>query len=544
MYCRLKDEYKLRGWKLLPTGVVDSRTGRYTFLEPEVYRTLKLCNGAFDEDSFIFSGKDRENIRDLAEKGVIELLTEQKPLKPSQLYKEYDNRFLSQVHWSITGKCNARCKHCYMSAPHAMMGEFSHDTCMDIIRQMGECGVVKVTISGGEPLIRRDFLEIIDAILENGIAITTIMSNGLLVNDELLDEMDKRNIKPEFNMSFDGIGWHDWLRGVKGAEEKVIHAFRICHERGFPTGAEYCLHKGNMGVMRESIKLLGSLGLNNLKINRLNLQGEGVNLNDFALSLNEAFDFYLDYIPQYIEDNAPMPILLAGFFMAHNTTEYGIPYAKLSEDISADDYCLCGHVRNVMHITADGRIVPCIPMGNADGGRENFPLLEEMKIRDALTDSYYMNFISAQLKEYFARNPECANCEYRNRCAGGCRGIAVIASEENDLWAKDPEACTFFKDGYYEKLTSLAQKLGLTLYDAKETQRRIDNIKSFLNELQNNSSLQEKINEALNTHEDRSVEAIIIPIAREAGYYFTPEEFIAYNKAEWKKPPEILQKIL
>lgn len=45
---------------------------------------------------------------------------------------------------------------------------------------------------------------------------TTVMSNGLLMNERVLDEFEKRGIKPEFNMSFDGIGCHDWLRGIPG----------------------------------------------------------------------------------------------------------------------------------------------------------------------------------------------------------------------------------------------------------------------------------------------------------------------------------------
>ena len=103
---------------------------------------------------------------------------------------------------------------------------------------------------------------------------------------------------------------------------------------------------------------------------------------------------------------------------------------------------LCGHARNYMYITAEGAMVPCIPMGSAEGGRRtrtdalmpgqasdapllprrHFPNIRETSLADALRDSYYMGFIDTRLRDYFAHNPGCAVCEYRNRCAGGCRG--------------------------------------------------------------------------------------------------------------------------
>ena len=90
-------------------------------------------------------------------------------------------------------------------------------------------------------------------LLQRGIRITTIYSNGKLVTDKLLDELEQRGIYPEFNMSFDGVGHHDWLRGIPGAEEAVKEAFVRCRKRGFPTAAEMCIHEDNKHTLRESV---------------------------------------------------------------------------------------------------------------------------------------------------------------------------------------------------------------------------------------------------------------------------------------------------
>jgi MoaA/NifB/PqqE/SkfB family radical SAM enzyme len=74
---------------------------------------------------------------------------------------------------------------------------------------LGESGVLSCSITGGEALVRPDFWEIIDGLTARGIGITQIYSNGLLVNNRLLDGFEERGLHPEFNMSFDGVGYHD-----------------------------------------------------------------------------------------------------------------------------------------------------------------------------------------------------------------------------------------------------------------------------------------------------------------------------------------------
>ena len=91
---------------------------------------------------------------------------------------------------------------------------------------------------------------------------------------KLLDELEKRQLRPAFHMSFDGVGWHDWMRGVQGAEKIVVDAMCRCRERGIPTSAAMVLFKENKGSIRESVNLMASLGCRALKINNASPQGE------------------------------------------------------------------------------------------------------------------------------------------------------------------------------------------------------------------------------------------------------------------------------
>ena len=474
-YVRIKPQYQLRGWQSLPYALVDSKTRRTGFMRESVFRTAQFCNGRFTPESPVFLGERQKHLEELDRAGFLEYLPEPGSLDPSQEYHFYDNRYLQRVHWSMTGHCNYRCRHCYMSAPHAVLPHPTTEQCLAIVDQIADCGVPNLSLTGGEPLIRRDFMQIVDHILERGMHIEVIMTNGALVSEELLCALEERGCKPELNMSYDGTqGWHDWLRGVGGADDAVTRALRLCREHGFPTGSELVLHKGNQHLMRESVQKLGELGVRSLKVNRLSCVGEGTALRDYELSLKDEFETYLEYIPQYIEDGMPVPALtLSGLFMSLRGRLF-VSAERHPEDGDFGTAPICASARGTMYLGPDGRILPCIPMSETDASQEHFPLLGSMTLREALSDSNYMSFISATLDQYLEHNPRCASCAYKNRCAGGCRGKAALATDGTDLLARDPETCELFRGGYYDRVKELIEQLqprATELWETREAAR-------------------------------------------------------------------------
>ncbi len=465
MFYRLKENFVLRGWEKLPYAGVDTKTGRVIFINKKEFDAISLCDGEVDLDLPFISDEMKKLVAMIEKNGIVEAFETPHPILAKQRYRLYPNRYIRTAHWSITGKCNYKCKHCYMSAPDAKLGELSHDAVMDIIDQLYNAGIMDVTITGGEPLIRRDFFEIVDALLERDICISVIYSNGKLVTDKLLDALEARGIHPEFNMSYDGVGHHDWLRGIPGAEKAVEEAFIRCRDRGFPTGAELCLHQNNKHTLRESVNRLASWGCRHLKVNPVSNVGAWLEGGyGEAMSKEELYQLYLDYIPQYYEDGMPLNIMLGGFFMASKKTpeSYNIPLKKNCQN--PDTTCICGHARQVMYISAEGRALPCMALSGMDI-QEEFPLIGEIGLGTCLTESRYMRLIDTRATEYFEHNPECASCEYAKMCVGGCRAAALETSPE-DILAKDTYACEIFRGGWVPRIDEAAKR-GMEIYCQK-----------------------------------------------------------------------------
>lgn len=190
------------------------------------------CNGIYPLDPDTLGEWERRNIELWLESGLIREAGPGEMLAPEQVYRLFPARFKQTVHWSITGRCDYRCKHFLTSAPHAVQGEPGLEDCVRMLGAFQRCGIRAIHLTGGEPLARRDFWQLVGEICAHDMFVAVICSNGLLVTDAFLDELQRRNIRCVFRFSFDGVGHHGWMRGVDGAEKIVIDAMRRCNERG------------------------------------------------------------------------------------------------------------------------------------------------------------------------------------------------------------------------------------------------------------------------------------------------------------------------
>lgn len=114
------------------------------------------------------------------------------------------------LHFEITNVCNLRCKHCYnIKYLESCNKDLSFDEVKIIIDKALLAGCTDFGISGGEPFMREDILDVLNYV--KGYPVH-ILSNGLLISDEIIEKLNDHLI--EYRISLDGIKSHNLIRGV------------------------------------------------------------------------------------------------------------------------------------------------------------------------------------------------------------------------------------------------------------------------------------------------------------------------------------------
>jgi MoaA/NifB/PqqE/SkfB family radical SAM enzyme len=97
--------------------------------------------------------------------------------------------------YSITDRCNLHCKGCYAQLLHTSEeSEMSPEKMRETIREARDLGVSFMVLAGGEPLVRREILDIIGDFED---VIFFVFTNGTLIDDRMAHYMRKlRNLVP------------------------------------------------------------------------------------------------------------------------------------------------------------------------------------------------------------------------------------------------------------------------------------------------------------------------------------------------------------
>jgi MoaA/NifB/PqqE/SkfB family radical SAM enzyme len=152
----------------------------------------------------------------------------------------------------LTENCNLRCVSCACWR-ETTRDELSTVEWKDVLRQLATLRIHKVNFTGGEPLIRRDAIELMGFARSVGIRHTHLNTNAILLTPAKLDEVLEAGIR-SFNVSVDGPGvLHDRIRGRKGAFIRTIgHLRNLIAQRD-----RYKLKlRMNFTVMRDNVSTL------------------------------------------------------------------------------------------------------------------------------------------------------------------------------------------------------------------------------------------------------------------------------------------------
>jgi MoaA/NifB/PqqE/SkfB family radical SAM enzyme len=161
--------------------------------------------------------------------------------------------------YSITDRCNLHCKGCYAQALHtSMKTEMDSDKMKNTIREARELGVSFMILAGGEPLVRR---EIIDIIAEFKDVMFFVFTNGTMIDETLADKMQHlHNLVPI--ISLEGHRAETDMRRGNGVYQHLTGVIQRLKQRNIFFGTSITLTSTNFATVTDKyfIRELNSLG--------------------------------------------------------------------------------------------------------------------------------------------------------------------------------------------------------------------------------------------------------------------------------------------
>lgn len=448
----LNPDIALRSWRLVPYAYYIKGVRNAQGLKKDEFEFLLKCDGKTELDD------DSPFVRKYTEKGFIAPANDGDTLSEWQSHLDCDNRYFPAMEFTITGKCNYNCLHCFNAADNApLMSEWTLDEVKSLMEQAQKCGLNAITLTGGEPMLHKNFFEIIEEIHKRGMYVAEINTNGHFIDQAALDRIRSLGCEPIIKISFDGIGHHDWLRNRIGAEEKALSAIRLCVENGFCTWAQTNVHRLNIDSILPTAIMLDKLGVDTMRVIRTSESPRWAkNADGACLDVEEYYGKMLDFAAGYAKEPHKMDIDIWQFLtLLPSTRSYRVRPVECGEGEYRDNLPVCRGNRGKIAVAPDGNVYPCMQFSGYYSAHNIF--LGNIKtdgLQPLLQDGKYLDEVCMSVKALADNNEKCAACKYFKYCVGGCRALA-LGMTGNKL-GSDPAKCVFFKNGWYEKI---AEKL-------------------------------------------------------------------------------------
>lgn len=319
-------------------------------------------------------------------------------------------RFFPQhVVWEITFACNMRCLHCGTAAGKVRPDELTAAEAQALIDELAGLGCEMITLSGGEPLLRKDWREMTARIIGHGMK-AYLVSNGYAVDQKTVDDF-KRLEFTNVGISFDGTEkTHEYIRQSKGSFARAINAMRLMEKTGIRFCALTQVSNINLHELDDIRKFLIDAGCKEWRIQMTTLTGRMQ--KDFVLSL-ENYPRLIDKLLEFKKDNT---ILID---VGENIGYYGCKGLALNDNMP---HLGCYAGVRVAGIESNGNVKGCLSM------QEQFV---EGNIRESSFTEIWNNPKGFAYNRKFTRDTAsgvCHECKYLPLCRGGCATTSVSAS--------------------------------------------------------------------------------------------------------------------
>lgn len=430
--------------------LVDNNTVNEYSLNEEQYQIILLLDGTKTEKQILaqYDQKSQPVVIKFFKKmkaiGALEdLISSDKRV----ILRNIVSPYLEAVLWDITSFCNLQCPHCYVSDYYCEQKgkDLSTKEIFQVIDEMDLMNVRDVSITGGEPLVRKDINKIITKISKSNIRFASLFTNGFAVTQKFVDFLAPQ-VGQEFRVrhSLDGSSPESnaCLRGKQINSyllfEKMVNSIKMFVDAGIFVSVGTGIHCDNVHELVQMYSFMKDLGvaqwrlaipkpMGRFKSNSKNLSAES---KDIFKELEKLIDIHLSEVK--IKQGkliAPISIEIEQVFRTELLVKTMNTFCK--NDIA------CFYHKNRCSIKANGDIIPC---GYFDG------VIAGNVKKDSLQKSWESSTMQDIKQLKVDAIEECRDCELLSLCGTGCR--AMIFRETGLFTKKDTAACdriTFFK---------------------------------------------------------------------------------------------------
>ncbi len=342
---------------------------------------------------------------------------------------------LRLVFWELTARCNLKCVHCRAEAKDDFVaGELTTAEILAVARDIRDAGDPIMILTGGEPLVRKDFFDIARACV-GMFSRVALATNGTLVDDEIARRIVSAGIQ-RVSVSLDGAkaSTHDAFRGVPGSFEATVRGYDAMARAGASLQVNATVSRHNIDEVEELLNFVLARKAAAFHVFALVPVGCGAQISDDARLSSAQMDEFLRWLflkSIELRDRIHIKATCAPQYyriMREVSREKGLAMPDAGHGMHAMTRgCLAGSA--VCFISRTGDVQPCgyLPLCVGNVRKTKFgEIWRESDVFQSLRDP-------ASLKG------KCHACGYRKVCAG-CRARSF--AEGADFLGEDPD-CAF-----------------------------------------------------------------------------------------------------
>ncbi len=282
--------------------------------------------------------------------------------------------------------------------------------------EMAASGSFRLGLTGGEPLMRKDIIEIVSLAESHGLS-PCLTTNGLLVSEPLAAALAHHNLA-WLNVSLEGAtsASHDAVRGA-GTFEQVMRAVGILR-RHVPFSLAFTVTRHNYREVQSCARLAQEVGAQAAVFRPLYPVGRARQQTASQLSFAEYREAISSLADMGYSDEATLC----------DTHPWGPQSRRRSQSVLFANFG-CGAGNSVCSVSASGDVSPCSFLG---------PEAVAGNLREAsLQQIWHTSKVFHQIRGLNG-DPRCGCCKEFDLCGGGCRARALASSPEATWDSSDP----------------------------------------------------------------------------------------------------------